>query len=102
MQSDQGKQRDVNASEVQKQLQLNYLKMAEYLTNKYALRLDFRTTDENALHGTGRKIENASEGIILQIEEKSESLVGALSAYVYLITEAQLKIQNGAYVSTLY
>ena len=33
--------------------------------------------DENELHGTGRRIENASEGITLQIEKKEES-AGAL------------------------
>ena len=46
-------------------------------------------------HGTGRCIENASEGIItLQIEKKAES-AGALNAYIYLIMDAQLNIQNG-------
>ena len=57
--------------------------------------------DENILHGTGRRIENASEGITLQIERKAES-AGALSAYIYLIMDAQLNIQNGAYISVLY
>ena len=57
--------------------------------------------DENELHGTGRRIENASEGITLQIEKKEES-VGALNAYIYLIMDAQLHIQNGAYISTVY
>ena len=33
--------------------------------------------DENELQGTGRRIENASEGITLQIEKKEES-AGAL------------------------
>ena len=53
--------------------------------------------DENSLHGMGRRIENALEGIILQIEKKAES-AGALNAYVYLIMGAQLNIQNGTYV----
>ena len=35
------------ASEVQAQLQLYDLSVGEYLVNKYALWLDFRTTDEN-------------------------------------------------------
>ena len=55
------------ANEVQKQLQLYDLSVGEYLVNKYALWLDFRIIDENELHRMGRKIENASEGIILQI-----------------------------------
>ena len=57
--------------------------------------------DENTLHGMGRRIENASEGIVLQIEKKAES-AGALNAYIYLIMDAQLNIQSDAYVSAVY
>ena len=90
-----------NPNEVQKHLQLHNVNVGEYLTDKYALWLDFRTIDENYLHGTGRRIENASEGITLQIEKKEES-AGPLNAYIYLIMDAQLNIQNGAYVSAIY
>ena len=82
-------------------MQLYNLSSGEYLVNKYALWLDFRTRDENELHGTGRRIENASEGITLQIEKKEES-AGALNAYMYLIMDAQLNIQNGTYVAVVY
>ena len=37
------------------------MSIREYLTNKYALWLDFGTIYENALHGTCRRIENALE-----------------------------------------
>ena len=94
-------QKDNNANEVQKHLQLHNVNVGEYLTDKYALWLDFRTIDENFLHGTGRRIENASEGITLQIEKKVES-AGPLNAYIYLIMNAQLNIQSGAYVSAIY
>ena len=57
--------------------------------------------DENELHRTGRRIENASEGITLEIEKKAET-AGALNAYIYLIMEAQLNIQSGTYVSAIY
>ena len=97
----EGKQKDSNANEVQAQLQLHDLCLGEYLGNKYALWLDFRMIDENFLHGTGRWIENVSEGIILQIEKKEET-ARALNAYIYLIMDAQLNIQNGAYVSAVY
>ena len=69
----EGKQRDNNANEIQKHLQLYNLSLGEYLVNKYALWLDFRMIYENKLHRTGRHIENASEGITLQIEKKAES-----------------------------
>ena len=97
----QGKQGDNDANEIQKHLQLYDLSLGEYLVNKYALWLDFRTIDENKLHRTGRRIENASEGITLQIEKKEES-AGALNAYIYLIMDAQLNIQNGTYISAVY
>ena len=97
----EGKQRDNDANEIQEHLQLYDLSLGEYLVNRYALWLDFRMIDENELHGTGRHIENASEGITLQVEKKAES-AGALNAYIYLIMDAQLNIQSGAYVSAVY
>ena len=77
------------------------MSIGKYLTDKYALWFDFRMIDENTLHGTGRKIENVSEGIILQIEKKAES-AGNFNAYIYLIVDAQLNIQNDVFVSAIY
>ena len=90
------------ANEVQAQLQLYDVSLGEYFVNKYALWLDFKMIDENELHGMGRRIENASEGITLQTEIKVELPAGALNAYIYLIMDAQLNVQNGAYVSAVY
>ena len=89
------------ANEVQAQLQLYDVSLGEYLVNKYALWLDFRMIDKNELHRTGRRIENALEGITLQIEKKAET-AGALNAYIYLVMDAQLNIQSGTYVSAIY
>ena len=97
----EGSKKDNNAYEIKKQLQLHKVNVGEYLTDKYALWLDFRTIDENFLHGTGRRIENALEVITLQIEKKAES-AGALNAYIYLIMDAHLNIQNGTYASVIY
>ena len=97
----EGKQKDNNTNEVQKHLQLHNVSVGKYLTDRYALWLDFRMIDENELHRTGRRIENASEGVTLQIEKKAET-AGALNAYIYLIMDAQLNIQSGAYVSAVY
>ena len=96
----EGKQKDNNANEIQ-HLQLHDLGVGEYLTDKYALWLDFRMIDENSLHGMGRRIENASEGITLQIEKKAESAEN-LNAYIYLIMDAQLNIKDGKFVFAIY
>ena len=50
---DEGNQKDNNANDSQKHLQLHDLILREYLNNKYALWLDFRRIDENELHGMG-------------------------------------------------
>ena len=60
------------AGAIQKDLQLHNVNIASYYTDKYALWLDFRTIDDNRLHGSGRRLENTSEGIRLQITKKAE------------------------------
>ena len=42
------------AGPIQKDLQLHNVNIASYYTDKYALWLDFRTIDDNRLHGMGR------------------------------------------------
>ena len=42
------------AGAIQKDLQLHNVNIALYYTNKYTLWLDFRTIDDNRLHGSGR------------------------------------------------
>ena len=97
----EGKQKDNNTNEVQKHLQLHNVSVGEYLTDRYAFWLDFRMIDENKLHGTGRRIEKASEGTPYRLRKKTGS-AGAHNAYIYLIMDTQLKIQSGAYVSAKY
>ena len=69
------------AGAIQKDLQLHNVDIASYYTDKYALWLDFRPIDDNRLHGSGRRLENTSEGIRLQITKKAES-AGKLSCYL--------------------
>ena len=83
-----------------RQIQLYDVTVGEYLVNRYALWLDFRTIDENKLHGMGRQVENTSGGITIQVEKEAES-AWTLKAYIYLIMDAQLNIQHGAYVSAV-
>ena len=45
------------AGAIQKDLQLHNVNIASYYTDKYALWLDFRTIDDNRLHGLGRRLE---------------------------------------------
>ena len=96
-----GKQRDNNANEVQKHLQLHDLRLREYVIDKYALWLDFRTINESILHRMGRGSGSMGRGITLQIEKKVK-MTGALKVYIYLIMDAQLNAENGVFISAIH
>ena len=89
------------AGAIQKDLQLHNVNMASYYTNKYALWLDFRTIDDNRLHGSGRRLENTSEGIRLQITKESGS-AGKLSCYLYIFQDAQINISDAQFLNVVY
>ena len=74
------------AGAIQKDLQMHNVNIASYYTNKYALWLDFRTIDDNRLHGSGRQLENTSEGIRLQITKKAESAGKLFAICIYFRT----------------
>ena len=75
------------AGAIQKDLQLHNINIASYYTDKYALWLDFRTIDDNRLHGSRQALQNTSEGIRLQITKESGS-AGKLSCYMYIFQDA--------------
>jgi hypothetical protein len=95
----EGKHRTVNS--VAKELELADVSLSDYLTSKYALWLDMRSTDHNSLYGSGRKIEGASQSIQIEIEKTAET-AGNLDAYVYYIQDAQLNFVCGRLVNAMY
>ena len=86
---------------VAKDLALEDVNLDEFLTSKYSLWLDLRTSNDDSLHGSGRRIENASEGITIQITKKAEE-TGALNIYLFVVMDAQLNIEDGRFVSAAY
>ena len=89
------------AGAIQKDLHLHNVNIASYYTDKYALWLDFRTIDDNRLHGSGRRLENTSEGIRLQITKESGS-AGKLSCYLYIFQDAQINISDAQFLNVVY
>jgi hypothetical protein len=81
-------------SNITKELELSDVSLGEYLTTKYALWLDMRSTDDNSLHGTGRKIEGASQSIQIEIEKTAET-AGALDAHIFYISDAKIIFDEG-------
>ena len=91
-----GSKRHPLVGAVAKDLGLANVTLCEYLTNKYCLWLDFRTTDNDQLHSSGRHIDNASLGVHLQIMKKVEG-GWPLNLHLFIISDAQLHIKNGGY-----
>ena len=96
-----GEGRLKEAGTIQKNLQLHKANISSYYTNKYALWLDFETIDDNRLHGSGRHLENISEGIRLQITKKSGS-TGKLSCYLYIFQDIQINISDAQFLNVVY
>ena len=89
------------AGAIQKDLQWHNVNIASYYTDKYALWLDFRTIDDNRLHGSGRRLENTSEGIRLQIT-KEAGADSKLSCYLYIFQDAQINISDAQFLNVVY
>ena len=96
-----GEGRLKEAGAIRKDLQLYNVNIASYCTDKYALCLDFRTIDDNRLHGSGGWLENTSEGIRLQITKEAES-AGKLSCYLYIFLDAQINISYTQFLKVAY
>ena len=89
------------AGAIQKDLQLHNVNIASCYTDKYALWLDFRTIDDNRLYSSGRRLENTSEGICLQVTKEAGS-AGKLSCYLYIFQDAQINISNAQFLNVVY
>ena len=89
------------AGPIQKDLQLHNVNMASYYTDKYVLWLDFRNIDDNRLHGSGRQLENTSEGIRLQITKESGAS-GKLSCYLFIFQDTQINISDAQFLNVVY
>ena len=60
------------AYEDHKSTELPSTDIATYFQSRYALWLDFRSSDDQRLLGSGRRVENASEGITLQLDKTAQ------------------------------
>ena len=97
----EGRLKGAGAIRIQKYQQVDNIKIASYYTDKYALWLDFRTIDDNRLHGSGRRLENTSERVRLQITKEAGS-AGKLSCCLYIFQDAQINISDAQFLNVVY
>ena len=57
--------------------------------------------DDDTLHDSGRRIENASEGITIQIEKEQEA-DESLNIYLLIIQDAQINFEDGRFSEIKY
>ena len=93
-----GEGRLKDAGAIQKDLQLHNVNIASYYTDKYALWLDFRTIDDNTLHRSGRRLENTSEGVRLQITKEAEKACKLSCSF----QDAQINISDANFLNVVY
>ena len=61
--------------------------MRGFLTTKFGLWIDTRSSIDSTLHGSGRAVEK-KKGILLQIEKAPETSGGDLTCYVFSLEDA--------------
>ena len=88
--------KDKEIDKVAKDLNFSNTNIEKYLTKRFALWLVLRSTDDNTLHGSGRRIENASEEITIQIEKEQEANEN-LNIYLYIIQDVQINFEDGRF-----
>ena len=92
-----GSKSHTDVSVVAKDLALADVSMWEFLTTKYCLWLDLRTTDDDRLYGN----DHLSEEMTIQIQEEDEA-AGYLNVHIYIVIDAELVFQEGLFVQAAY
>jgi hypothetical protein len=96
-----GRHQDPTVDLVSKDLHLHDVRLDEYLNTKYGLWVDLRTTGDNKLHGSGRRIENGSEGITIQIF-KEQGDDKSVNVHLFVASDAQLNIEENRLKDVVY
>lgn len=93
--------RDKETDKVAKDLNFSGTSIEKNLTKQFVLWLDLRSTDDNTLHGSGRRIENASDRITIQTENERETNE-TLNIYLNVIQDVQINVEDGRFKEVRY
>ena len=90
-----------NIDNMVKELNLSGVSIEDFYRDKYAVWLDFRSVEDNCLHGSGRRLVNNSEGITLNIERYPSGITDIYGSrvYVFIFMDGALNIINNSFSS---
>ena len=72
-----------------------------YSKNKFGLLIDLRSMESQKMHGSGTRIVNSTDGVVLEIERAAKGS-GQVNCHVYIISDAQFNIKNRQLQSVQY
>ena len=76
-----------------KKLSLSWVDPIEFFDKKYSVWLDFKSTQDNFLNGSGRKIVSVSEGISLKIDREADTRTRfSRTIYAFMSMDGLLQI----------
>ena len=68
----------------------NCVSRRKYYTDKFACVIDFRTVDDDAVSGSGRRLASMQAGILMEIEK--ETTTTDVSCHIYVIADSIINI----------
>ena len=72
-----------------------------YTGNRFGLLIDLRTSEDQTLHGSGTRLVNSSDGVLIELQRKGSGS-GDVYCHVFVISDAQMNIQEKQLESVQY
>jgi len=67
-----------------------------YMGDKFGLVIDMRTTRDQTMHGSGKRVVGSNEGVQMELDRKAEGS-GTMKCHIYVLSDAQFDIMGRAY-----
>ena len=72
-----------------------------YTENKFGLVIDMRSMASQAMHGSGTRLVNSTDGVQLQIERSAKGS-GVVNCHVFVISDSQFNLLDRQLASVQY
>ena len=86
---------------VKKRFGRNDMKEKNFYNNKFALWIDLRTHPDNNIHGGGLALNNAQDGIKIEIRRIAIGS-GIINCYMFVVADALMEVMNSNLRSIMY